>query len=197
MKTPEERRLYNVWYGIKKRIYGKNRKDYKNYGGRGICLCEEWHNFENFKNDLFEDFLKHVKKHGLKNTFIEREDGNGNYCKENCTFKTMKEQCANRRTNRYITFRGKTKMIIEWERELGLKKGGLQTRIDYSKWPLERALTESRNNKQICYNGKSQSLSEWSKELNINKNTLKCRLYKLKWSIVRSFTIPVNSHIKK
>lgn len=197
MKTPEERRLYNVWYGIKRRIYDKKRKEYKWYGGRGICLCEKWHNFENFKNDLIEEFIEHVKKYGLKNTFIERKNNDGDYCKNNCTFKTMEEQCKNRRTNRYITFKGETKMIIEWERSLGLEKGGLQIRIDYLKWPLERALTEPKNNEQIYYKGKRQSLEKWSKEIGINKNTLNNRLYRSRWSVEKAFTTPVNYRIKK
>ena len=196
MKTPEEKRLYNTWYGIKRRIYDKKRKEYKWYGGRGICLSKEWYCFENFKNDVLEEFYEHVKKHGLRDTFIERKNNNGNYCKENCTFKTMKEQCKNRRTNRYITFRGETKMIIEWERGLGLSKGQLQGRIDYLKWSLERALTEPKNNGQIYYNGKKQSLRKWGIELGINRNTLNNRLHRCKWSVEKAFTTPVNYRIK-
>ena len=69
----------------------KNHK-YPRYGGRGIKFL--WNSFEEFRDDMHESYLEHVKKFG-KNTSIERIDVNGHYCKGNCRWATAKEQSEN------------------------------------------------------------------------------------------------------
>lgn len=92
-------RIYMTWKNIKKRCINPNCKDYKNYGGRGITVCYEWLEFENFKNDMYESYLENIKQYGEKNTTIERKCNDKGYSKENCKWATRSEQNSNQRDN--------------------------------------------------------------------------------------------------
>lgn len=73
----------------------KSNASYKNYGWRWI-VCE-WKTFEEFKDDMYESYLEHVKKFWEKQTTIDRIDANWNYCKDNCRWATYSEQNRNKR----------------------------------------------------------------------------------------------------
>lgn len=90
-------RFYFIYHGIKKRCNNKQANNYHNYGGRGI-KCE-WLSFNEFKKDMYRSYVAHSKKHGEKNTTIDRINNNGNYNKLNCRWATQSVQNRNTRRN--------------------------------------------------------------------------------------------------
>ena len=77
-------RFYKIWKGMKKRCNARNSGNYRNYGARGIIVCDRWNDFRNFRDDMLESYEKYAKQFREKNTTIERIDLNGNYEPKNC-----------------------------------------------------------------------------------------------------------------
>ena len=105
--------LYGVWCSMKGRCENPNRQKYKDYGGRGIKVCEEWHDCGVFAEWAFANGYKQ----GLQ---IDRIDNNGDYRPENCRFVTPKQNSRNRRNTKLLTVNGKTKCIAEWSEIVGV-----------------------------------------------------------------------------
>lgn len=107
-------RLYEVWCGIRYRCCNPNKRDYKNYGGRGIAVCDEWlQDFMNFYNWA----INNGYEKGLE---IDRIDNNGNYEPNNCRWISHQDNCNNRRTNVLLTYNGKTQNMTQWSKELNV-----------------------------------------------------------------------------
>lgn len=92
-------RLYPLWKSIKYRCYCESCRDYKNYGGRGIKMCDEWKNdFQSFYNWAITNGYKEEKTDkGVNILTIDRIDVDGDYCPENCRFVTNEIQARNKR----------------------------------------------------------------------------------------------------
>ncbi len=127
-------RIYNIWHGIKERVLNENDTSYKNYGGRGISICQKWEKFEGFYEDMEEGYKDHLE--------IDRIDNDGNYTNENCRWATRKQQTNNSRHNHLLTLNGRTQNIREWAEELGIKANTLVYRSKRYGWSDERTLTE-------------------------------------------------------
>jgi hypothetical protein len=135
-------RIYRTWINMLARCYNKNEIHYKDYGARGIVVCNKWSEFINFYNWALDN--------GYKDTLtIDRINVNGNYEPSNCRWATNEQQNNNKRTNIFITYNGETKTLTQWERELKLTKGILRDRIVRYGWTIKRALTEKINNKVV------------------------------------------------
>lgn len=123
---------YNTWVSMLDRCLNPKAAEYKNYGGRGITVCDRWLDVKNFIADMGE------RPAGLS---IERKDVNKGYCKDNCIWADAKTQARNMRSNRVETFRGKTATLIEHCEDVGIKYSTVCDRLNQSGWSLEKALT--------------------------------------------------------
>lgn len=106
---------------------------YKDYGGRGIIVCERWlHHPENFVQDMLPTW-----KEGLT---LDRIDTDGNYEPNNCKWSTQKEQTRNRRKNHVLEHNGIKCTVAEWAERLGMSDKLIYSRI-YRGFSVEKALT--------------------------------------------------------
>lgn len=112
---------YNSYRSMMDRCYREKASNYYLYGGRGIKVCDEWHNIENFE--------KWVETSGYKKGLtLDRIDVNGNYEPNNCRWVTMKEQDNNRRNTIYIEHNGEVHTISEWAEITGINRRTLNSR---------------------------------------------------------------------
>ncbi len=126
-------RLYRIWKNMKSRCSCKSVSQYKDYGGRGISVCEEWkHNYTVFKQWSIANGYR-------DDLTIDRINNDGDYCPENCRWVSRSEQNLNKRNRCLLTYRNKTQTITEWSMELGIPIETLRDRIFRYKWSVERA----------------------------------------------------------
>lgn len=188
--------LYMVHQRMKGRCYNKNNKKYKNYGARGIKVCDEWlgeDGFVNFYDWAIKNGFKEEKlPNGLNKYSIDRIDNDGNYEPNNCRWATNKEQARNRTTNIKITFNGKTKILVEWCEDLDIDYKLTLERINYG-WDIEDAFFKAKGRiKYYDYNGKKLSLKDIAKITGLQEKTIKSRLDH-KWDMEKIMMMPYYS----
>lgn len=125
-------KVYSVWGAMLARCRNPNNKRFKDYGGRGIKICESWLHFENFLADMGEP---------PEGGTLDRIDGNGNYAPGNCTWSTHTQQARNRRSTVHVTVDGVTKPLGAWVEESGLKYATVWRRIFICGWSPKDAIT--------------------------------------------------------
>lgn len=128
-KQPKE---YTRWLNMMHRCYKPYCPEYANYGDRGIFVCERWHKFSNFLQDMGE---------APPGRSLDRINNDGPYCPENCRWATSDEQHRNRRVTVFLEHEGISKTINEWSVKLGIKPITLYFRHRRG-WSVDRILSQ-------------------------------------------------------
>lgn len=127
-KTREQ----STWYNILQRCTNPKSPSWKNYGGRGITICDRWRNsYANFFADMGP------RPAGMS---IERKDRDGHYEPNNCHWASAAEQSRNTRRNKRITFQGETLCLKDWAARLDVRYNTLVLRL-LRGWSVERMMT--------------------------------------------------------
>lgn len=152
--THEKRntKLYRVWANMKQRCYNKNNPNYKDYGQRGIAVCDEW-----LTN--FQAFYNWAMINGYDDTLtIDRINVNGNYTPDNCSWVDRKQQANNRRSNIVIKFDKYNYNISQWADILNLSQLTLTSRYRKNFDVIE--MLTKRNDDKRLYPHQVKTLAE-------------------------------------
>ena len=122
---------YHIWAQMRARCSNPNHKEWSNYGGRGVRVCDEWKRFEIFFRDMGP---RPSKEHSL-----DRADNGLLYSKATCRWATHIEQHNNTRRNRRVAYQGRTMTVAQWARMFGAKYSTVHTRIQRG-WNIEEAI---------------------------------------------------------
>lgn len=125
-------KLRKTWHNMIQRCENPNSTSYKNYGGRGIKVCPEWHDLESFAKWAYGNGFSECDK---SDQTIERIDVNGNYEPGNCCFATREQQANNKRNNRRITHGEETHTVAEWSRITGIHQSTIKWRLNQGMKP--------------------------------------------------------------
>lgn len=123
---------YAVWNTMRQRCENPKVSYFANYGGRGIKVCERWHSFVHFYEDM-------GPRPSSSHT-IERRDNDGDYEPDNCHWATRLEQGRNKRNSHLLTFNGETMSVSAWAERMKMPAPRLYARIRVLGWSVERAL---------------------------------------------------------
>ena len=117
-------KIYNTWHNMMDRCYYPNNIGFDHYGGRGIKVCERWHKFENFYEDVSQ--MENFNRAGYT---LDRENVNGDYCPENCRWADGKTQNRNTRRNVKVIYNGEEITLAE-----AAEKSGISYRCLYNRY---------------------------------------------------------------
>lgn len=199
--------LYGRWKNMLDRCYNPACTAYPDYGGRGIKVCEAWHDIKTY--------ILHVGfgyKEGLE---LDRIDNDGDYEPANVRWATVEKNCNNRRSCCLLTYAGQTKTMTEWAKEYKISNAVLRDRLEVLKWGVTRALTtpiaerienmrktqakrweghikaprpEPRILNTFSYQGKKFTMAELSELSGIPIKLLRKRICERGWKIERAVT---------
>lgn len=192
-KTPE----YTCWQNIKTRCFNPSTNSFKNYGERGITICDEW-------RDNFDQFFEDMGTRPSPKHSVERKDNSLPYSKENCVWALPVTQVRNRRITRKFSMNGVELPIGEWCEKYNANYNVVYNRVAALGWDLEEALTTpvyGKNNsgpkgREYQIGLMTLTIAEWSKLYNIYAPLVRQRI-KNGWNIEEALTTPSNRHKKK
>lgn len=128
--------LHNRWLNMKSRCLNPHNKRYKRYGGRGITICDEWLDFQNFYNwSISNGFSEELS--------LDRIDNNKGYCPDNCRWATQRQQANNTERNVKIEYMGEIKTLAQWCRDLDLNYKLVHQRYHKQNMRFEEAIKDA------------------------------------------------------
>jgi len=121
---------YISWYEMKRRCTSTGRDNSKWYSDKGIIYCSRWDDFSLFKEDMGDRPTGYT---------LDRIDNNKGYSKENCRWSSKKTQSRNQERRKLYTYKGESKLLVEWCELLGLTFWSLSRRVALG-WTIEEAI---------------------------------------------------------
>lgn len=200
-------RHYGRWRNMMDRCYNPECHAYSDYGGRGIKVCDDWHNVT--------QYVAYVGWGYEEGSELDRIDNDGDYVPGNVRWIKPKGNCNNRRSCHYLTYRGVTKTMSEWADEYGLVMQTLWERIEVWGWDVEKALItpiadkvdnmrkaqsirwqghvkvtkpEPRVVKTYQFEGNEYTMAELSRHSGFSTKLLRKRICERGWSVDRAVT---------
>lgn len=145
--------LYTTWWGIVQRCYSKGHYGYQYYGGVGVAMSDRWRgsrpNGERATIDGFQAFVADMGDRPSEGLSIDRIDPNGDYEPGNCRWATDKEQTANKRAPALAaTVKGKTMLVADWARKLGVNPKAVRKLIKSGMTPELALVTAAMRKKE-------------------------------------------------
>lgn len=120
----------STYHSMLQRCKNPSSNSFKNYGAKGVTICDRWLDFNNFLVDMGER---------PKDTTIDRINNSKGYSPDNCRWATKKEQAINRKSTLLYTMQGETKCLKDWAREYGIRYLVVFKRIKRG-WSLQDSL---------------------------------------------------------
>lgn len=177
-------RLYRILSGMKQRCRNPKCERYSDYGGRGLDVCPEWEDTDNF--------IEWALSNGYAdNLTIDRIDNNKGYSPDNCHWITLKEQNDNRRTGLgMFEYRGEKKTLLQWCSELSLSYDAMRSRIIDKGMPVDKAF-------ETPLVTDNPSFTKMCKEHGMNPGTVRSRVVDFGWDLEKALTTPVTQRVSK
>lgn len=185
-KSPE----HDAWRSMRHRCHNPKSQRFEHYGARGIFVCERW-------RDSFENFYEDVGPRPGPGYSLERQDNGKGYEPGNVVWATRVEQQRNKRSNRLVTFKGRTMPLTEASELAGIKPITVWTRLDRG-WSEERALSEPLVSRganlkgrgpRVQFRGQEMSLAEACDLAGLSYTVVSGRL-KSGWPVERALSVP-------
>ena len=128
-------RLYKIWGNMCNRCSNRANPAWKNYGGRGIVVCEEWKSYEKFREWAYTNGYS-------DNLSIDRIDNDKGYSPDNCRWVDSYTQANNKRNNHVVEYNGESRTLAEWANYLNIPYRTLHHRVVGLGWDVDRAFTQ-------------------------------------------------------
>lgn len=161
-------KLTTTWENMVQRCHNPKAPNFKDYGGRGISVCERWRSVRNFREDM--------GPHPGVRYSLDRIDNEGDYCPENCRWATKSVQTRNTRRNVLITIDGKSKCATDWATANGVPPKTVHNRIQAGWDPVKAVTTPTRQGRSITHDGVTLTIAGWSKRIGIHETAIRYRI---------------------